>query len=124
LIGRQGVKEDRHSWPVGKSLSQQLYLLGCQFQLSIDHAGNVAARPRKACHIPTRDRIKIDGHNNDGNEASCSGQRLQRHFRPKRDHNIRPWTHQVDRSDEGPAWIVYRLIVSGEILALAEAGFP
>src|SRR5262249_56919300 len=61
LIGRQGVKEDRHSWPVGKSLSQQLYLLGCQFQLSIDHARNVAARPRQACRIPTPDKINIDG---------------------------------------------------------------
>src|SRR5262245_13237114 len=121
LIRAEAIKENSHSWPVRKSLSQQFDLLPCQFQLSKEHARNVTARARNARHIPPRDRIIVDGNEDDWNAAACTNERLQRHFGPKRNHQIRLRPHKFNRRHEGSACIVHRLIFSDEILTLTEA---
>jgi hypothetical protein len=61
LIGRGHIPKDRQSRPLRKSLREQLELLLSQFDLSIEHPRNVAARSRKARYIAALDRIVLDG---------------------------------------------------------------
>src|SRR5262249_30440233 len=104
-----------------KSLGQEFDLLLRQFQCLEDHSGDVAARSRKARHITTCNRIKVNRNKYDRNEGTRADDGLQCDFWTKRNNQVWVWPHKLHCIDEWTARLVQAAIVDDQVLLFGEA---